>query len=140
MKYEPWARFTMRITPKISERPLARRNSKAPYDRPLKVCVTQNSPVTSQMQQAPGVLRQDAGPVACRELESAHDDLARACRTHVEAEIAADHHAIGADEIYEIGKRGRRMADRVVAEAPQIRLERSLGDALCLRPDLLAVR
>src|SRR5215467_10382020 len=153
MKYEPCARFTTRMTPKISERPLARRNSNAPYDRPLKVCVTQNSSVTgsprlrlrlarpwSQMQQAPGVLRQDAGTVARGQLESAHDDLPRARRPHVEAEVAADHHAIGADEADEIRERGRRVADRVVREAPQIRLERPLRYALRLRPHLLAVR
>src|SRR5262245_64256639 len=46
MKYEPWARFTTRMTPKISERPLARRNRSAPYDTPLNVCVIQNSLLT----------------------------------------------------------------------------------------------
>src|SRR5262249_33900466 len=153
MKYEPCARFTTRITPKISDRPLASRNSSAPYDRPLKVCVTQNPPVTgsprlrlrlarprSQPQQTPRVLRQDAGPVARGERDPAHDDLARARRAHVEAEVAADHHAIGADEGDEIAQRRRRVADRVVGEASQIGVERSLRHALRLRPDLLAVR
>src|SRR3989442_8526709 len=58
MKYEPWARLTTRITPKMSESPLASRNRSAPYDRPLKVWVTQNSAVTgarphSQAEQTP---------------------------------------------------------------------------------------
>ena len=29
-KYEPWARLTIRMTPKTSDRPLPRRNSMAP--------------------------------------------------------------------------------------------------------------
>src|SRR5207248_5722670 len=99
MKYEPCARLTTRITPKINESPLASRKSSAPYDRPLKVWVTQNSRVTgsprlrlrlarppSQPQEAPRVLRQDAGPVARGELCAAHDDLARPRRAHVETE------------------------------------------------------
>src|SRR5260370_40909466 len=70
MKYEPWARVTTRITPKISESPLASRNRRAPYDTPLKVWVTQNSAVTGgrrvarappQAGQAPRGLREDAG-------------------------------------------------------------------------------
>ena len=32
----------MRITPKISVRPLASRNSSAPYETPLKIWISQN--------------------------------------------------------------------------------------------------
>ena len=42
-KYEPWARLTIRMTPKTSDRPLPRRNSMAPYEIPLNACVSQNS-------------------------------------------------------------------------------------------------
>src|SRR6267378_561735 len=145
MKYEPWARLTTRITPKISESPLASRNRRAPYDTPLKVWVTQNSAVTgarrlarphSQAEQAPRVLRQDAGAVPRGQLEAAHHDLARPRRAHVETEVAADHHAVRADEVDEVAQRRRRVTDRVVREAPQVGVEGTLGHALRLRPHL----
>src|SRR2546422_1876094 len=147
MKYEPCARLTTRITPKMSDSPLARRNRRAPYDRPLKVWVTQNSAVTgprhaephSQAEQTPRVLRQDPGAIPRGQLDPARDDLTRPRRTHVEAEVAADHHAVGADETDEVRERRRRVADRVVGEAPQIRVEGAPGHALGLGPHLLAV-
>src|SRR6267143_5566395 len=115
MKYGQWARLTTRITPKMSESPLASRNRSAPYDRPLKVWVTQNSGVTgsprlglrlahppTQAEQTPRVLRQDAGAIPRGQLEAAHHDLARPRRAHVETEIAAEHHAVCADEADEV--------------------------------------
>src|SRR5207247_8703512 len=120
MKYEPCARLTTRITPKINESPLASRKSSAPYDRPLKVWVTQNSRVTgsprlrlrlarppSQPQEAPRVLRQDAGPGARGALCSAHADPARPPRAHGETGTTADQHATGPDETREILQRRR---------------------------------
>ena len=41
--------LTMRITPKMSERPLARRKRSAPYETPLKSWVIQNSPRTAHV-------------------------------------------------------------------------------------------
>src|SRR5439155_605943 len=107
MKYEPWARLTTRITPKMSESPLASRNRSAPYDRPLKVWVTQNSAVTgarphSQAEQTPRVLRQDAGAVPRGQLHAARDDLARPRRAHVETEIAADHYPVRYDDAVQL--------------------------------------
>src|SRR3989442_3369824 len=144
MKYEPWARLTTRITPKMSESPLASRNRSAPYDGPLKVWVTQNSAVTgarphSQVEQTPRVLRQDAGAVPRGQLHAAHDDLARPRRAHVETEIAADHHPVGPDEADQVRQRRRGVTDRVVREAPEVGVERALGDALRLGPHPLAV-
>src|SRR6266850_6207411 len=157
MKYEPWARLTTRITPKMSESPLASRNRRAPYERPLNVWVTQNSAVTglaygwgsrgglrlarprSQAEQTPRVLPQDAGPVARGQLDPAHDDLARPRRPHVETEVAADHHAVRAHEADEVLHRRGRVADRVVREPSEIGVERTLRDALRLRPHLLPV-
>ena len=43
MKYDPWATLTIFITPKISDRPLARRKRRAPKDKPLRDCMTQKS-------------------------------------------------------------------------------------------------
>src|SRR6267143_5077434 len=117
MKYEPGARLTTRITPKMSESPLASRNRRAPYDTPLKVWVTQNSAVTgglrlarprSQAEQAPRVPRQDAGTVPRGQRDAAHHDLARPRRAHVETEVAADHHCIRSDEADEVAQRRRR--------------------------------
>src|SRR2546425_12979335 len=144
MKYEPWARLTTRITPKMSESPLASRNRSAPYDRPLKVWVTQNSAVTgarphSQAEQTPRVLRQDAGAVPRGQLHAAHDDLARPRRAHVETEIAADHHPVGSDEADQVRQRRRGVTDRVVREAPEVGVEPALRHALRLGPHPLAV-
>src|SRR6187402_877076 len=52
MKYEPWAKLMMRITPKISESPLARRKRSAPYDTPLNIWTTQKSTPTPSLAQA----------------------------------------------------------------------------------------
>src|SRR5262249_354417 len=41
-KEEPCARLTIRITPKIGDRPLPTRKSSAPYEIPLKTWVSQN--------------------------------------------------------------------------------------------------
>src|SRR5204862_105759 len=67
MKYEPCARLTTRMTPKIRLRPLANRKSSAPYDSPLKVWMIQNSLLTArprgplgEPQQAGGVVAEDA--------------------------------------------------------------------------------
>src|SRR2546428_425230 len=144
MKYEPWARLTTRITPKMSESPLASRNRSAPYDRPLKVWVTQNSAVTgarphSQVEQTPRVLRQDAGAVPRGQLHAAHDDLARPRRAHVETEIAADHHPVGPDEADQVRQRRRGVTDRVVREAPEVGVERAPRHAFRLGPHPLAV-
>src|SRR2546426_1110299 len=70
MKYEPCARLTTRMTPKIRLRPLASRKSSAPYDRPLKVWMIQNSLLTTRArgslgepQHAPGEIRNRAAGV-----------------------------------------------------------------------------
>src|SRR5579864_531647 len=41
-KYAPWERLTIRMTPKISDRPLPTRNSSAPYEIPLNVWTIHN--------------------------------------------------------------------------------------------------
>src|SRR5215467_7550220 len=130
MKYEPCARLTTRMTPKIRLRPLASRKRSAPYDSPLKVWMIQNSLLTartrsplSEPQQAGGVVAEDARLIRSLELESLGDDVARPVVPHVEAEIAAEHHAVGADGLDEPAQRFRRVADRVVAEATQVGAE-----------------
>src|SRR5712691_13321019 len=146
MKYEPCARLTTRMTPKIRLRPLASRKSNAPYERPLKVWMIQSSLLTARArsplgepQQAGGVVAEDARLVGPLELEPLRDDVARPVVAHVEAEIAAQHHAVGADGLDEPTERLRRVADGVVGEAPQVRAERTLGLVLVFGPHALAV-
>src|SRR5713226_5834863 len=146
MKYEPCARLTTRMTPKIRLRPLASRKSNAPYERPLKVWMIQNSLLTAgargslgEPQQAGGVVAKNARLVGPLELESLGDDVARPVVAHVEAEIAAQHHAIGADGLDEPAERLGRVADGVVGEAPKVRAERTLGLVLVFWPHALAV-
>src|SRR5947209_9571682 len=99
MKYEPCARLTTRMTPKIRLRPLANRKSSAPYDSPLKVWMIQNSLLTArprgplgEPQQAGGVVAEDARLISPLELEPLGDDVARPVVPHVEAKVAAQHH------------------------------------------------
>src|SRR2546428_13081763 len=62
------------------------------------------------------------------------DDVARADVAHVEAEVAAEHDAIRADRRDEIAEGVRRVADRVVGEAPGVALEGLPGAAARLGP------
>src|ERR1700687_6367692 len=93
--------LTMRMTPKISESPLARRKRSAPYDRPLKVWTTQKSGRTrllAQAQHAGGVGADDAVlvlPAEPRRLGL--NDRERPLVPHVEAEVGAEHHAVRPD-------------------------------------------
>src|SRR3989442_14293551 len=126
MKYEPCARLTTRMTPKIRLRPLANRKSSAPYDRPLKVWMIQNSLLTTrprgslgEPQQAGGVVAKDARLIGPLELEPLRDDVARPVVTHVEAEVAAQPHAVGAHGPDGPAEGLRAVADRVLREAPQ---------------------
>src|SRR5262245_7753274 len=146
MKYEPCARLTTRMTPKIRLRPLASRKSSAPYDRPLKVWMIQNSLLTARArgsldepQQAGGVVAEDARLISPLELEPLRDDVARPVVAHVEAEVAAQHHPVGADGVDEPAERLGRVADGVVREAPQIGAERALGLVLVLGANALTV-
>src|SRR5215813_1440476 len=146
MKYEPCARLTTRMTPKIRLRPLASRKSSAPYDRPLKVWMIQNSLLTARArgsldepQQAGGVVAEDARLISPLELEPLGDDVPRPVVAHVEAEVAAQHHTVGADGVDEPAERLGRVADGVVGEAPEIGAERALGLVLVFRADTLAV-
>src|SRR5256712_6856769 len=146
MKYEPCARLTTRMTPKIRLSPLASRKSSAPYESPLNVWMIQNSLLTAEArgslgepQQAGGVVAKNARLVGPLELESLGDDVARPVVAHVEAEVAAQHHAIGADGLDEPAERLRRVTDGVVGEAPQVGPERPLGLVLVLRAHALAV-
>src|SRR2546425_1257232 len=146
MKYEPCARLTTRMTPKIRLSPLASRKSSAPYESPLNVWMIQNSLLTAEArgslgepQQAGGVVAKNARLVGPLELESLGDDVARPVVAHVEAEVAAQHHAIGAHRPDEPVERFGRGADRVVREAPQVRAERALGLVLVLGAHALAV-
>src|SRR3989442_8269082 len=67
------------------------------------------------------------------------DDVARADVAHVEAEVAAEHDAIRADRRDEIAEGVRRVADRVVGEAPEVALEGLPGAVARLGPHALAV-
>src|SRR5881409_2060024 len=133
--------LTMRMTPKIRERPLARRKSSAPYERPLNVWTTQKSgrtPSLPETQHAGGVGSNDAFLVLAAEPGRFRlDDGERPLEAHVEAEIGAQHHPIrthGGDEIAE----GRRVvADDVVGEAAEIGAEGFLRHAFRLRPHSL---
>src|SRR6266511_3413961 len=118
----------MRMTPKMSESPLARRNRSAPYESPLKVCETQ---------QARGVASQDPFSIRSLELELFLDHIAGQLVAHVEAEVAAEHHAVHAHRLDQIGERARVVADRVVGEAAQIRARRTPRLLLRLRAHAL---
>src|SRR5216117_3429571 len=128
MKYEPCARLTTRMTPKIRLRPLANRKSSAPYDSPLKVWMIQNSLLTArprgplgEPQQAGGVVAEDARLISPLELEPLGDDVARPVVPHVEAKVAAQHHAVGADGVDEPAQRFRRSEERRVGkECPSL--------------------
>src|SRR5262245_29337309 len=126
--------FTMRIMPKISDSPPASRNRRAPYDTPLKVWVIQNSGVTTtpgrlpapasrQPEQTRGVAADDARLVAGLETQSLGDDVARPFVAHVEAEVAAEHHAVDADQIHEVAQRFWRVGDGVVGESSEVGAE-----------------
>src|SRR2546429_9412944 len=104
MKYEPCARLTTRMTPKIRLRPLANRKSSAPYDSPLKVWMIQNSLLTArprgplgEPQQAGRLFAEDARPINPLELKPAWDDVVRPAGRHVVAKVAAQHHPGGGD-------------------------------------------
>src|SRR5207244_2757954 len=129
----------MRMTPKISESPLASRKSSAPYDSPLKVWTIQNSSVTrsGQPEQAGRGGAQDPTLIGSTELRVFRDDVDGALVAHVEAVVAAQHHAVGAHGVDEEAQQVRRVRDGVVGEAPEIRLERLLGHALRLHPHAL---
>src|SRR2546428_8654776 len=104
MKYEPCARLTTRMTPKIRLRPLANRKSSAPYDSPLKVWMIQNSLLTArprgplgEPQQAGGVFAEDARLISPLALEPPGDDVARPVVTPVEAKVDAPPPSAGPD-------------------------------------------
>src|SRR3989442_1053020 len=126
MKYEPWARLTIRMMPKISDSPAASRKSRAPYDTPLKAWMIQNSAVTPaprglrQAEQPRRVVAQDLRLVRLPQCEPLHHHVARPLVAHVEAEVTADHDAVGADESDEVLEGLGRVTDRVVAEAAQV--------------------
>src|SRR5512132_1100905 len=93
--------FTMRMTPKISESPLASRKSNAPYDNPLNVCTIQKSGRTrplTQVQHAGGVAAHDSALVLQAESRRLGlDDGERPVVAHVEAEVRSEHDAIRSD-------------------------------------------
>src|SRR3989442_2874018 len=115
----------MRIMPKMSERPPARRKSSAPQDTPLKSWLIQKSTRPSGDPQEPdGVAAEDPGLVGRPEARLLGDDVTRALVAHVEAEVASEHDAVGADGGDQIPQGLGRVADRVVGEAAEIRGDR----------------
>src|ERR1700693_1883612 len=136
--------LTIRITPKISDSPLARRKRSAPYDTPLNVWTTQKSgrtPSLAQAQHAGGVPADDAVlvlPAEPRRLGL--DDRERPLVPHVEAEVGAEHHAVRADRVDQVAKRARVVADDVVAEAAEIGAEGLLRPVFRFRPHALDVK
>src|SRR5262245_63301955 len=135
--------LTMRMTPKMRERPLASRKRRAPYERPLKVWTIQKSgltPALLQTQHAGGVRADDALLVLLAETDGLGlDDGERSLHAHVEAEVRAEHHAIRAHGGDQVAEGGGIMADDVVGEAAEIGAEGALRHALRLGPDALPV-
>src|SRR4029077_13032448 len=135
--------LTMRMTPKMRERPLARRKRSAPYERPLNVWTTQKSgrtPSLLQTQHAGGVGADDALLVLAAEPGRLRlNDGQRPLEPHVEAEVGAQHHPIRAHGGDEIAEGGRVMANDVVGEATEIGAEGFFRHALRLRPHPLPV-
>src|SRR6266542_1189667 len=135
--------LTTRMTPKISDRPLARRKRSAPYERPLNVWMIQKSgrmPRLAQAQQPRAGAAHDA--VLVLPAESGRlglDDRQRPLVAHVEAEVGADGHAVRPDRGDEIPERPRVVADGVVGEAAEIGAEGLLRALLRLGANLLAV-
>src|SRR5438093_11579355 len=119
--------LTMRMTPKMRERPLARRKSSAPYERPLNVWTTQKSgrtPPLPQTQHAGGVGAGDAFLVFAAEPGRLRlDDGQRALEAHVGAEVGAQHHPIRTHGGHEIAEGRGVVADDGVGEASEIGAE-----------------
>src|SRR5262249_33238351 len=128
--------LTMRMTPKISESPLARRKRSAPYDSPLNVWTTQKSERTrdlTQAQHASGVVATDAALILPAEpRRPGGNDGQRPVVAHVEAEVRPEHHAVRAHRGDEIAQRARVVADDVVGEAPEVGAEGLLRHPLRL--------
>src|SRR6266567_1731663 len=135
--------LTMRMTPKISESPLARRKRSAPYDSPLNVWTTQKSGRTrglAQAQHAGGVVANDAALVLQAEpRRPGGNDGERPVVAHVEAEVRPEHHAVRAHRDDQVAQRAGVVADGVVGEAPEVGAERLLRHALRLGPHPLPV-
>ncbi len=76
--------------------------------------------MSGQVQQFSGVAPEDQRVIGLAEPAEAGDDLDGTIVPHVEAEIAAEYDAVGAHRVDEVAEGARVVADRVVAEAPEV--------------------
>src|SRR6266849_10931018 len=67
------------------------------------------------------------------------DDVAWRRGAHVEGEIAAQHHALGADGVEEQAERPGRVREAVEVQATKVVTRRSIDEAPALGPDGVSV-
>src|SRR5262245_53828164 len=107
-----------------------------------RACTRPASPAgvrgSAHAQELRRVVPQDARAIGRAEAE-ALDDATRSLVAHVEAVVAAEHHAVGADGLDQVPERARRVRDRVVGEPPEVGGGLAPGTVASLGAHLLAV-